>query len=478
MGIEINETIAGFEGPVADARYRIETTAGATVSVGVHDVGVDGVFKFDMAGKGQPLGTSLSLHVDDFSGANQATAKACYGWAVVKDDGVAPATILKLLPIGDSWTDRGSTNSFTGIRPTDQSCAINMNGSFVTAAYIQSANDYLFRDDMGKSGDTTAGLLTRLPDVLARDSDLILLLIGINDSDGVIATSKANYTQIVIDLTQAGKQVLICQCPYRNDIADPTARNAFVDELNAHCVTLAATYNGVEITAVPTLFNAAMMSDQVTFGGVSNDGLHANGYGNMMYSAETITPVLNSLFPSTFEDKSSALPAVFSGTGGVLSNGATGATPDGWRGYYSSPQTGVGYALSNIDGDDWQVIRTNGGVPVSSNNKSKFSNVPDPAAVTDGWWVLEARVVVETPDVLSSINMYVESTGVTYGRASISKTNEADGAFVAGEEFLLRTPTCRLDDGFALTVFETEQVQGVDCEVRIVDMKLYKVEDI
>ena len=481
MGTEVRVNFLNFTDAKTGARFILESDAGLEIERDVKDIGTDGIFVHNMAGYGQPIGTRLFLHVDDFNGANHDTIESGYGSAIVADDGAPAATVLRVTATGDSFIDTASSTTYEGVRLPNKQCTIIQKGFHASAVYMMAAGDYLYRDDTGKAGDTTGGILSRIGVVTASDADLVIICMGTNDAAGDdIEASKQNYTDTIAALTAAGKLVLIQPQTQRNDIPDPTTLNIFIDALNAHCVTLAANNDGVEIAAVATAFNAAMMSNQVDFGFVSDDGLHPNDKGGLLIASESTAPALNLHFPSTIEDKSSIIDEEFSGTDGGLLNFATGSMPTGIYGYYANPTTDVGFqTINDGGGKPWLHIRTDGSATPQTSSANKFKATYYPYVTqTAGRYVAEIKFVCDNPEVLAHYKLSLDSEGSTYSYVSIEKTIAANNALTAGQEYTLRTPDCWLENDAVIISFLGEQVAGVDCQMRITDWKVYPTVDV
>lgn len=487
MAAEIQINILGLPEAKLAANYQVEKPNAVDplildlVDEGTVDLASDGTGNINMSGKGVSIGDLVFFSVNDRNGTNDATAGNAAYWVTITDDGVAPPPVLKLLAIGDSFTDRGSSGTTDGSRPTNQYVGINQSGYWVSGAYLHSTQDYIFRPDMGKSSEGTSGLLSRLdePYVQNSDADVVILLIGTNDvGAGDINTTKQNYTDIVNKLRLNDKfKVLIVPVTHRNDGINPTSDNAFIDELNTHCVSIAATTDGVEIAAVNTEFNTRMMTDQITYGGVSDDGLHANTAGGVLLG-ETVAAALDTFYPSTIE-KFNILPTEFTGTGGVVTAGGTGVVPDNFRGLRSNNTTEDGFTgpIDRGDGKVWWKIRTNGGVPSGSNNTTSFESVLFPC--TAGWYTGEVTFeVIQGADALSDVDLRLDNDSATYSYCEQITTSGGIGAWEVGKQYRIRTPSTRCENGNARLLFTSDQDQGTDTIIYVTDFKLYKVEDV
>lgn len=446
----------------------------SVVNSGTVDVAANGQVNIPMAGKGVILGQQIYSAFSTFDGTNFDSCLNAAGWSAVSDDGVAPPSVYKLIAIGDSFTDRGSSGTTTGDRPADKYVGINHSGYWVTGAYVHAQSDYIFRADMGKSSEGTSGLLSRIPSVLEKDADLCAIMIGANDvGANDITATKANYDSIISELRNNDRyKVLIVPCVHRYDTANNTQANAFIDELNAHCATIAATNDGVEIVPVPTELNNRM----AVSGDVSDDDLHLNSVGGMLYG-ESIGVALDQFYPSTIE-KFNIAPA-FVGTGGALASGATGVVPDGYKGSIANNSTEFGFTgpVDRGDGKVWWKIRTNGGAVSGSNNISRLDL--DSVACVDGKYVAEALIEpINGGENINQIIVRADSNSATYNYCELITTGGGERAFENGVGYRMRSPSAYCDGGTATLRIETNQVMGTDVELYITDVKLYKVEDI
>jgi lysophospholipase L1-like esterase len=133
----------------------------------------------------------------------------------------------------------------------------------------------------GISGDDSAGVLRRLPEVLGRKPRVICLLIGTNDLHSGIPPERVieNVRAIATVAAQAGSLVILQSVPfvvagYRADI------NEAVRRLNAGLRDLS---NGAQIRFFD--LNAILADGEVLDPRDSFDGLHLNGRGYLLWTA-------------------------------------------------------------------------------------------------------------------------------------------------------------------------------------------------
>jgi hypothetical protein len=319
-----------------------------------------------------------------------------------------------------------------------------------------------------------------MPTLLAEEGDLWMVMSGTNDILGglTIQESKDNWDAIAALIVGEGKKLLIVPVAYRNRVGeDPMVYNGRADELNAHLVTIAASNPDIAIAEENAEWNAGVMTDQVTWGGLTDDGLHPNGYGGVVLGKEPAI-ALDLYFPSVIEDKSVML-GEFSGTGGTLSIG-TGVMPDGWKGYFANNSTEDGFTgpIDRGDGKVWWKCRSNGGAVTNQDNRIIFeSHSVDDGS--EGWYVGELTVEFEQ-GVESLISCLVQGESVDSGffSASHQYLNPIDpNSLKNGVEYSLRTPSIKGVSGGKQFEIQTSQNMGDDVIMYVTDMKLYKVKD-
>ncbi len=446
-------------------------------------VAADGQVNIPLSGRGLTLNQQIKNFFTDFDGTNYATSIDAAGWSVVTDDGAAPPSVYKLLPFGDSFTDRGSSGTTDGVRSVDgkQYATTNLLGYWATAAYVHSDSDYIFRQDMGKSGDTCKGVLARMSEsyFVNTDADLCCLMVGANDAltndpDDV----KADYTAIVNGLLAKSMKVLLVPVVHRNmPNIDNAKANTFIDDLNAHAASLASTTTDVEIVPVNTAIDVLMDSAQGTWGGISDDGLHLNNRGAMLHG-KPVADALDLFYPSTIT-KNYILPVDFTGTGGTVTANGTGIAPDGCKALYSNNTTEDGFTgpIDKGDGKVWWQLRSNGGTPVSSNNKAQFESLH--MAVPQGKYVGEVTFVIQSgAEALDRAALRLDNDSTLYNYCEMITNGSGVGAFENNKVYRMRTPSVYTEAGTAYLRFLPDQDPGADVVMHITDFNFYKVEDI
>jgi len=153
----------------------------------------------------------------------------------------------------------------------------------------------------GVSGSTTAGMVARLPDVIASKNDIIVVYGGTNDltQDVPAATIFANLRTCYERLIDAGKKVIAVPISPRSGLT--TVRQRTMNRVNTLIVDYCARksyinplgYRDIAL-ADPRVYLTDGTSDNVPIGGASNvvgamtyDGLHLSARG-AFYQAMTI----------------------------------------------------------------------------------------------------------------------------------------------------------------------------------------------
>ncbi len=485
MAVELNFKVKNVPSALTGAYYNLLADDRSLIHSGTTDVAADGQVNISVAGRGVGLGDWVYTLVDNHvvGGNNHANEGSCLDWIQVTDDGAPAASVYKLLPFGDSFTDRGSSGTTDGARSLDgkQYTTTNLLGYWTTAAYIHSDSDYIFRQDMGKSGDTCAGVLARMSEsyFTGTDADLCILMVGANDAlTNDPDTVKANYTAIVNGLLAKGLKVLLVPVVHRNMASiDNVKANTFIDDLNAHAANLASTTTDVEIVPVNTEIDTLMDSTQGTWGGISDDGLHLNNKGAMMHGKPVAT-ALDLFYPSAIT-KNYILPLDFTGTGGTVTANGTGVAPDGCKALYGNNTTEDGFTgpIDKGDGKVWWQLRPNGGAPVSSNNKAQFESLH--MAVPSGKYVGEITFVIQSgAEALDRAALRLDNDSTLYNYCEMITNGVGAGAFENNKVYRMRTPSVYTEAGTAYLRFLPDQDQGADVIIHITDFNFYKVEEI
>ncbi len=254
------------------------------------------------------------------------------------------ASHVSAVAIGDSLTARGRYQS-----TVSSSSALGM---WNWANWLIGA-PFVFRSNMGVSGDVTRSIMTRIA-AIPKDVGLVFVMSGTNDvlsmsSVANQATIDSTYDNVsaylstgVAALVAAGKTVVIGTIiPNNAYSADTDSRIQLLDRLNAHIATLAGSrvfvvdaFSAIWDSAQPTLRVAqagTMHSDgtHMTAVGAMKVGIAAMPAAKLAYAAASKNYQLYDDFQLAWQLYS----GFRSGTGGVAavkSNG-TGTLADGWR---------------------------------------------------------------------------------------------------------------------------------------------------
>lgn len=151
-------------------------------------------------------------------------------------------------------------------------------------------NELLGRNDTvnkGISGDSTNEVLKRLDIYLRQKPKCIFIMIGINDICQEISmdTIKSNYSKIINNILSNNVQLFIQSTLYTNIID----RNRKVQILNNYlveqCKLLSIQYIDI---------NGRLSNNNILSNKYSNDGLHLNGDGYIIWK-EIISPYVNKI---------------------------------------------------------------------------------------------------------------------------------------------------------------------------------------
>ena len=483
MAVELILPVSdGLDEDKPQSRYSIERFDYSVVDRGLVDRFIGQETHLSMVGKGVSLGEWVTAKVDDCdpAGSNLSSAGYSIKSIQVTDDGVIGATYLSFFPVGDSITREGGT---VAPRSANGSTFAWDQGYYGTASLLHCTGNYFYMENEGWSGENTGGLLARMDALIATypDADVWGIMSGTNDILGglTIQESKDNWDAIAAKLMVAGKKLLITPVCYRNRVGeDPVVYNGRADELNAHLILLAATDPNIAIAEVNEEWNVGVMVDQVTWSGLTDDGLHPNGKGGIVLGKETGI-ALDLYFPSDVDNKVSIIGEEFSGTGGTLSSGATGVVPDGWKGYYTKNSTEDGFAYINRgDGRSWLKCRSNGGAVTNQDNLIRLELLPvDPS--DEGWYTAEITFYIEQgADVINKVSIAGQSLDSNfYAADNNSKTPLTAGRYDGQKEYTIKTPSIKKVAGTMEFEFNVAQIMGVDAIVYVAEPKLFKTKD-
>ena len=273
---------------------------------------------------------------------------------------------IKITAFGDSITANGGSPSASGwiINPK----------AWWDGALRYKNNLFDLAASKGVSGDQTIDLLARMSDVIGNDSDVIMIMIGTNDINQgrTVADIKGSMADIADQIIADGKIVFIVPVLYR----DPSQNfNSDIDLINEAYRELAVDRVSMHVCADVSEFNQYIIDG--SFATVATDGLHPNYFGSSLI-ADHAAIELKKVFDVEVGVRLNEESLGFSGSGGLLLNGATGSCPDDWQAHYADPSEGgtypdrgVGYSI--LDG----ALNFKGGTTAATNRAlMKKSNFP------------------------------------------------------------------------------------------------------
>lgn len=131
----------------------------------------------------------------------------------------------------------------------------------------------------GIGGDTTAGLLRRLPDVTMGQPQKIVIMIGTNDLSLKVPRNKIidQYQLLITQIkeqTPKTKIILTTVLPFNEDLRSTKVENGQIIDLNVDIRNLAKQNH----VAIVDLYDAFLKGHQLNKA-YTSDGLHLNGEG-------------------------------------------------------------------------------------------------------------------------------------------------------------------------------------------------------
>lgn len=161
---------------------------------------------------------------------------------------------------------------------SDGGCVVFLGDSITEMCEWQEFFPEIRIINRGISGDSTAGVLNRLDQIIGLNPEKIFLTIGVNDlqrhypMDEVIS----NIREIILKLSGSTGAIIFLQSilPVREMMLQTGIKNSTIDEVNASLAVMARELN------IQFLDNNALLKD--ISGNLSldftSDGLHLNGY--------------------------------------------------------------------------------------------------------------------------------------------------------------------------------------------------------
>ena len=286
-----------------------------------------------------------------------------------------------ICPVGDSITyqDETETGTYAGTNyVADNAAGIG----YWTQALTRGRVVYRPSQNYGVNGDTAAGVISRLPTILAGNCQIYTLMIGWNDINNggtSLATIEANYTTIVKALIATGDPLIVITT-FQGTL---TGANALIQaNLNSFILTLPQHYHNLYVADTREAYLVQTDTTPVANSGLAEpDGIHlvpAGGY--VVYSA--VAQIIEGLIPQTPPDPTVGryepydatnnpygnvlADSPFSGSGGAASGCATGTVVAGWTAasYTTTGNLSLAVCTASVvtgsDGRVWQQIKFTG----------------------------------------------------------------------------------------------------------------------
>ena len=228
------------------------------------------------------------------------------------------------------------------------------------AAFLLNNRVFFNTDDsFAVSGSNTAAMVaTQLSQAIAAEANIILIMGGTNDMyQGVSADDAMENIQTMAEaLLQAGKSVILCTIPPREDLPAENLPHWF--EFNRSIRRYVADTDKVvllDVELASTADPALSTSDPTWKSGYSGDGTHPNGFGTMP-AGELLKDLLLTMLippfagPVTNDDRFVPNPLMI-GTAGIHTGG------------------------SGVSGDLADGYTTTGGAATSTSSKAAYGGV-------------------------------------------------------------------------------------------------------
>jgi len=238
--------------------------------------------------------------------------------------------------LGDSITASGINNDASNIRDTAR--GLNFWVPALTRQAFQTHQGLNF----GVSGDTTAGALARIQDVIDSGAGTCVVLIGTNDVGTSLSSVKANLSGIYQALTDAGILTIAMPVLPRNAVS--TSDYGWLNSINQWIRKQEAHFPCLRVIDATQYFGDLNSLTYSPKPGFTYDGLHPMAIG-ARYAAQPIADYLLTLrrpqsrqlqsitdhyWPTTNEGGYLNQNPAMSGTGGTVGAGISGVLADGW----------------------------------------------------------------------------------------------------------------------------------------------------
>lgn len=238
--------------------------------------------------------------------------------------------------LGDSITSSGILNDADNIRDTARGMSFWL--PTLTRQAFQTDQSLNF----GVSGDTTAGALARVQDVIDSGAGTCVVLIGTNDLGGDVAATKANLAGIYKALTDAN--ILTIAMPVLPRTAPGTANYGWLNTINQWIRQQEKNFPNLRVIDAAPVFGDPYSLENSPRTGFTYDGLHPMAIG-ARYMTKPVADYLLTLrqplerrvftvtdhyWPTTNEGGYINQNPMMSGTTGTVGAGITGQLADGW----------------------------------------------------------------------------------------------------------------------------------------------------
>lgn len=243
----------------------------------------------------------------------------------------------KVAFLGDSITSSGIDNDANNIRNTARGMLFWV-PTLTRQAFVSSQSL-----NFGVSGDTTAGALSRVQQVIDSGAGICVVLIGTNDITGPVATTKANLAEIYRRLTQAN--ILTIAMTILPRTAPSTATYGWLNTINRWIEKQESNYPNLRVINASRWFGDPFSLTNSPNPGYTYDGLHPVAIGARYMSkpvadylltlknpkVREISTVTDHYWPGDNETGYMNHNPMLGGTGGSVSGGITGVAADSWN---------------------------------------------------------------------------------------------------------------------------------------------------
>lgn len=244
--------------------------------------------------------------------------------AVATKSEIQALSTLRLIAVGDSLTDNGSSGDI-----------LTMSSAWVWAA-AASGYDYYILDDAGTAGQTVQDIYARFgTDVVDKSPDVVLYCGGANNIG--TADTPAEIVDVIIDsleLLPSTTQIVVGYIPQRTQTLGSMTTQEVIDKTN-DVNAIIANINSTVPNAYPagpyTAYDALSLESNGDKGGTF-DGLHWNYEGSYLTGGVVWAPLVTANAPSLSIDNDGVLNSELTGTSGTVRFGASGTIADDWRG--------------------------------------------------------------------------------------------------------------------------------------------------